>query len=313
MKTKVLIIKMGYSETLDQEIGKVPSLGDVLRTTPILWGIREKFPECHVTWLTSEQSEPLLRGNGLIDRILVWDEFVPFQLMREKFDVLVNLEKVPGVAALADMIDAWTRYGFRFDSMEGTYHCYERGMSFISYINDKKGGKKAGELWQKMLIEMLGVEWKSQEYILGYRPGNEECFDVGLNYMAGSKWPTKMMSKQKWDLLANLLEQQGYTVSFQQGLQDLHEYIDWINSCKTIISQDSLGVHLALALNKNLVGLYGPTDPTEIFLYRRGRHIVADAKCPHMPCYSDHCISGMNCMECIEIDSVCEAVNHIYR
>jgi len=41
MQTKILIIKLGYSETLDPEIGRVPSLGDVLRTTPILHALRE--------------------------------------------------------------------------------------------------------------------------------------------------------------------------------------------------------------------------------------------------------------------------------
>ena len=42
---KILIIKLGYSETLDQEIGRIPSLGDILRTTPILWALKEKYPE----------------------------------------------------------------------------------------------------------------------------------------------------------------------------------------------------------------------------------------------------------------------------
>lgn len=308
MGTKILIIKMGYSETLDQEIGKVPSLGDVLRTTPILWGIKEKFPDSHITWLVSEQCEPLINGNKFIDRVLVWDQFVPFQLMREKIDVLINLEKVPGVAALSDIIDAWTKYGFRFDSNEGTYHSYERGMNFISYINEKKDGRKSGSLWQKMLIEMLGVKWKGQEYSLGYKPTTTETFDVGLNYMAGSKWPTKMMSRRKWDELAEKLTAAGINVSFQQGLANLHEYMDWINSCKVIVSQDSLGVHLALALNKSLIGLYGPTDPTEIYLYKRGRHIIAGADCPLMPCYNATCQSGINCMESIDIDSIVTSV-----
>lgn len=313
MKTKVLIIKMGYSETLDQEIGNIPSLGDVLRTTPILWGIKEKFPDSHITWLASEQSEPLLKGNTLIDRILVWDQFVPFQLMREKIDVLINLEKVPGVAALADMMDAWTKYGFRFDSNEGTYHSYERGMNFIDYINDKKDGKKTGELWQKMLIEMLGVKWQGQPYSLGYKPDTSEVYDIGLNYMAGSKWPTKSMSKERWDILADKLTSQDFSVSYQQGLKDLHAYMDWLNSCKIIISQDSLGVHLALALDKHLIGLYGPTDPTEIYLYQRGRHVIAETECPYMPCYNAKCISGLNCMETIRIHHVIESVKEILK
>ncbi|MDD5436991.1 MAG: glycosyltransferase family 9 protein, partial [Candidatus Omnitrophica bacterium] len=78
MPTKILIMKLGYSETLDSEIARIPSLGDVLRTTPILWALKEKYKDSHISWLVDRQAEPLLRGNPLIDRILVWDEFVPF-------------------------------------------------------------------------------------------------------------------------------------------------------------------------------------------------------------------------------------------
>lgn len=99
MCTKILVIKLGYSETLDPEIGKVPSLGDVLRTTPILSALKERYQDSQITWLVSEHAEPLLYRNPHIDRLLVWDNFVPFQLMKEKFDVLINLEKIPGVCA----------------------------------------------------------------------------------------------------------------------------------------------------------------------------------------------------------------------
>jgi len=80
MQTKILIIKLGYSETLDPEIGRVPSLGDVLRTTPILHALREKFPESHITWFVSENAEPLLHKNPLINRVIVADLFSPFSL-----------------------------------------------------------------------------------------------------------------------------------------------------------------------------------------------------------------------------------------
>ena len=311
MPTKILIIKLGYSETLDSEIGKVPSLGDVLRTTPILWALKERFPDSHITWLISEHSEPLLKGNRLIDRLLVWDQFVPFQLMREKIDVLINLQKVPGVAALSDMIDAWTKYGFRFDSNKGTYHSYERGLDFIDYIEKKREGQKSGVHWQRVLIEMLGVEWKCQEYVLGYKPLSEEVFDIGLNYMAGSKWPTKIMPMYKWNKLEKELTGLGYNVSFQKGLKDLYEYMEWINSCRVIITQDSLGLHLALAMKKGLIGLYGPTDPCETYLYERGKHVLADVSCPNMPCYCPTCPTDLQCMESINVEEIIGAVKNL--
>nr|MBC8414069.1 glycosyltransferase family 9 protein [bacterium] len=279
MATKILIIKLGYSETLDQEIGRIPSLGDVLRTTPILWAFKEKYPDSQITWLVSREAEPLLIGNELIDRLITWDEFVPFQLMREKFDVLVNLEKIPGVCALSDMIDAWMKYGFRFESVDGTYHAYEKGLNFIEYIKNKQKGKKSRHYWQQVLIEMVGVKWRGQGYILGYKPLNEEKYDIGFNFNVGKKWATKAMDIKKWRELEERLQKKGYSVSWQEGLKDLNEYMDWINSCKLFLTQDSLGLHIALALKKKIVGLFGPTDPQEVYFHNFGRAIYSKQEC----------------------------------
>ena len=88
---KVLIIKLGYSETLDTGIGKITSLGDVLRTTVILY----PYANDDVTWLVDEQAYPLLEGNPFIKRILVYDLTSVLQLQRERFDIVINLEKAP--------------------------------------------------------------------------------------------------------------------------------------------------------------------------------------------------------------------------
>lgn len=312
MQTKILIIKLGYSETLDPEIGSVPSLGDVFRTTPILWALKEKHPESTITWLVSKHAEPLLRGNPLIDRLLVWDEFVPFQLMREKFDLLINLEKIHGVAALADMIDAWNRYGFRFESKAGSYSTYEHGFGFLPYIDNKRNGSIVGDYWQKVLVEMIGVEWKGQEYILGYEPKSMDRYDIGLNYKVGNKWPLKAMPMEKWKSLAIQLEQAGYRVSWQQGLADLEQYIDWLASCRMIITHDSLGLHLALAMGKRIIGLFGPTDPQEIYFYHDSQVIMTTEKCTAMPCYTTNkCITGKECMNKIDLPRILETVHAI--
>ncbi|MDH4028596.1 MAG: glycosyltransferase family 9 protein [Nitrospirota bacterium] len=308
MATKILVIKLGYSETLDSEIGRIPSLGDVLRTTPILWAFNEKYSDRHVTWLVSREAEPLLAGNKFIDRIIVWDEFVPFQLMREKFDVLINLEKIPGVCALSDMIDAWVKYGFRFESINGTYHAYEKGLNFMEYISDKQSGKRIQTYWQQVLIEMLGIKWKGQGYILGYQPMSEEKYDVGLNFNVGTKWKTKGMSIEKWKDLENRLLEEGYSVTWQKGLNDLHQYVDWINSSRILISQDSLGLHISLALQKKFIGLFGPTDPQEIYLQGFGKVITTEQECHLSPCYSPKCMTGLYCIEHIDNEKILEAV-----
>ncbi len=303
MSIKILIIKLGYSETLDPEIGKVPSLGDVLRTTPLLWAVKEKYPDAHITWLVTSNAELLLQGNPLINRILVWDEFVPFQLMREKFDILINLEKIAGVCALADMIDAWTKYGFRFESVSGLYHGYEKGLDFMSYIANKKSDTSKG-YWQQVLIEMMGASWQEQEYIVGYKPKTCEAFDFGFNYEVGSKWPFKALPMDSWQELEQRLTAKGYSVSWQQGNKNLFEYMDWINSCRVVITNDSLGLHMAFAFHKTVIGLFGPTDPNEVYFYSNCTVIKSPITCDFMPCGSPKCQSKLYCMNHIRVGDI---------
>jgi heptosyltransferase-2 len=76
----------------------------------------------------------------------------------------------------------------------------------------------------------------------------------------------------------------GVQRAWQQGKNSLFEYMDWINSCRLIISHDSLGLHLAFALDKEVIGLFGPTDPTEVFFYKETNIVRTQQYCPDMPC-----------------------------
>src|SRR5512138_2746502 len=142
---KVLIIKLGYSETIDAGISKVTSLGDVLRTTVIL----HAFKDDQVTWLVDEAAYPLLENNPFIHRILPYDLTSVLQLQRERYDTVINLEKVPGVCALADSVAAWRRYGFRFDEAKGEAEAYDRCENIFTLCKDTDLKRSHKGSWQQ--------------------------------------------------------------------------------------------------------------------------------------------------------------------
>lgn len=305
---KILIIKLGYSETIDSGISRFPSLGDVLRTTVIL----HHFDKDHVTWLVDEGAYPLLEGNPLINRILIYNLDSVLQLQSERFDTLINFEKVPGVCALADSISARRRYGFRFDAVKGEAEAYdgcERIFSLCKSDDLKRMNKKS---WQESLLQVIGTKWNRQEYVLGYKPKTIETHEIGLNWAVGSKWPNKAWPMEQWEELKKLLDGK-YTYSMQQGLDNLHEYMDWINSCRLVVTNDSLGLHIAVALRKKVVVMYGPTNPKEMFFYGRGAVIYPDIDYDCIPCLSTVCTKEKPCMDFIQPFRVREKIDNLFH
>ena len=60
-----------------------------------------------------------------------------------------------------------------------------------------------------------------------------------------------------------------------------------LDRCDVVVSGDTLGMHMAIALEKHVVAWFGPTCPAEIDLYGRGVKVLAEVGCA--PCYRPSC------------------------
>jgi len=303
-RKRVLIIKPGYSETLDPDSSGIVSLGDILRTTVIL----HLFPSdhYHVTWLVDQKGVPLLKGNSHIHRLLTVNPFTPHLLLSEWFDIVVNFEKEPGICAVSDRIPAWRRYGFRLDPQSHSAVAYDYSDEALSFTSDSMAKRRKAKSWSDILYEMLGHKYAGQPYLLGYRPQTEIRYDVGLNHLIGKKFPLKRWPEAQWQSLHDKLLPQ-YSVCWQQGDNDIADYIEWIASCRVLVTNDSLGLHIALALGKPVVALFGPTIATEV----EGERLIKmmpplDWDC--IPCMNELCPKAEPCMEHISVESVQKAV-----
>lgn len=307
-RKRVLILKPGYGETLDPDTSGVVSLGDILRTTVIL----HLFPpsDYEVTWVVDKAGVPLLHNNPYIDRLLVINPFTPHLLLSEWFDIVINFEKEPGICAVADRVPAWRRYGFRLDPTTHRAKAYDYSDEALSFTTDPMAKRHKGKSWAEVLYEMLGAHYDGQMQILGYAPSSEIRHDVGLNHLIGKKFPLKRWPAANWEQLHACLSADGHDVSWQQGADDLEDYIDWINSCRVLVTNDSLGLHIGLALGKPVVALFGPTVANEV----NGQHLVKitpplDWAC--IPCLESKCHHATPCMEHITVDSVHAAVGKL--
>lgn len=306
-RKRVLIIKPGYSETLDPDDSGVVSLGDILRTTVIL----HLFPpDTHeVTWVVDQKGAPLLKGNPCIHRLLAINPFTPHLLLSEWFDIVINFEKEPGICAVSDRIPAWRRYGFRLDPQTHTAVSYDHADEALSFTTNPVAKRRKSKSWSEILYEMLGQKYAGQPYVLGYKPQSGVRHDVGLNHLIGAKFPLKRWPEKHWqELNADL--GRDYSVCWQQGANDIEDYIEWIATCRVIVTNDSLGLHIALGLGKQVVALFGPTVAGEV----DGSGLVSMTPAVEwdcIPCLESKCSRDVPCMDHISPAAVGAAVRRL--
>lgn len=87
----------------------------------------------------------------------------------------------------------------------------------------------------------------------------------------------------------------------------LRDGIVSVEACDVVVTGDSLGMHMAIALRKWTVAWFGPTCAHEIDLYGRGRKILTQASCS--PCWKRTCTRSVMCYDRVSTSELIAAVD----
>ena len=303
---KILIIKTGFTEFLDRGISTTVSLGDVLICTSLL----RLYESDHVTWVVASQAYRLLKDNPHIHELMVFGTET-FRALRERsYDIIINLEKDIGICVYLNQIQAKKRIGFFFDD---DIHDITVSKPSARYLlsgqeNQSDIEKNAFEI----LFETVDCQWDGLGAILQRPQRKDVVYDLGFNFSVGSKWPTKAWSMDQWKKLEELLGDR-FSISWQHGFDDIDQYIDWMDSCRVIVTCDSLGQILAQALGKDVVTLYGATNYKRMERVPGITLVQSPSQCPHRPCYLPICKHDQFCMDEITPESVMKACLKILK
>lgn len=327
---------------------KLASAGDVLRTTVILPALKKRYPESHISWLVKEPAQGLLETNPHIDRILLFNLESMLLLQAEEFDMVISLDKAIEATSIATLIKAGEKYGFGL-SAEGKLYSFnkEAEYSFLLGLDNDLKFYKNKKTYQELIFDTVNLTYTSERYELKLDPKaidfaemffknnnlDKEDLIIGINTGSGKVFANKNLKRDKIIELIELLDRQtdakiillggplerevneyivnkvnckiintGYTHS-------LKEFAALVNKCSLIITSDTLALHIAVALKKPLVALFGPTVPQEIDLYNLGYKIVSNAECA--PCYKNKCDKQLTCMDKINLKEIIKAAKKL--
>jgi heptosyltransferase-2 len=264
---KILIIKLG-------------ALGDVVRTTPLL-----RVLSGDITWVTHLNAFQLLKNNPKIQSLKTLKN--KKTILKNKYDLVLNLDEDFAACELATQTHKSELIG-PYVSSKGREYTKSSAewfdMSLISRYSRKIADQKKWEnqkSYQEILFSMLGKKFKGEEYLLPPLSSSlanlEERSDVkgvvGLEIRAGERWMAK-----RWPHGNALIEQlKAHHIPFKKFVQSpsLLSFMKQIRQTQTVITTDSLALHLALGLNKQVIALFSCTSPQEIYGYGRMIKIVS--------------------------------------
>ena len=323
------------------------AMGDVLRTTALLPGLKRKHPKSHITWLVDEESVNLLLHNPWIDRLIPyrWQEILRF--LDEEYQILICLDKEIPSTALATKIKSDQKFGFGINTHghlkifnKASHYAYRLGIDDqLKFFENKK-------TYQEIIYEACELEYQKDRYVFQLVDEDKKKAEsflkkhkitkdlpwVGINTGSGTKFETKKWPAEKFLQLTNLLiekdkasvfllggekevetntwiEREAAGQVFNTGSHNtLREFAGFISFLDLVLSSDSLAMHLALALEKKVIALFGSTSVQEIELYGQGIKIFAGVDCS--PCYRETC-DDMKCMEEISVEAVYEEMEKL--
>lgn len=158
---------------------------------------------------------------------------------------------------------------------------------------------------------------------------------IGMNTGAGGRWPLKRWTEDGFYEIARRFAEQGHAVLLLGGPEEvernkklaaatrdikkglvvdtgcnnsLRQFCALVELCNVVLTGDTLAMHIATALGKQVVALFGPTSSAEIDLFARGEKITStEMTC--LVCYLNKCDLDPNCMNTISPSRVEQAVS----
>ncbi|MEP0860687.1 MAG: glycosyltransferase family 9 protein [Ignavibacterium sp.] len=327
------------------------AMGDVLMTTAQLPALKRKFPESTIYWLTLKVAAPLLYYNQFIDFVLDYN-FESLSILKQiEFDYVMNVDKSQRSCALLNSLNAKNKLGFGLNKdgkiipvNDSAHYNYLLGMDdHLKFkVNQRTG--------QDYLAETFELDYKRDEYVFKFTDDEKKFIDdykrtigisesdkiVGFNTGCSELYPNKKMTiEQHIYLIERLLSIGHYKIMLLGGPEDternkiISEHFKGkiINTptnegvrrgaCyesipQVIVTGDSFGMHLAIALKKYVIAWFGVSCWTEIDLYDRGIKLYQkDLFCS--PCWKKVCPYDLECIKMIDLDRIIKEIENYFN
>jgi heptosyltransferase I len=257
--TSILIVRLG-------------AMGDIIHSLPGAASLKHSFPDARVTWVVEPNWVPLLEGNGFVDRIVVFRRKEPGswrrtknELRSEHYDLAVDFQGLTKSALIAHVArpERIAGFGSRVvrERLAGLFYS-NRVQSNSVHVVDQALDLAAGAGATKP-VRVFPLPAGTPE---GHLPEGPFALASPLAGWTSKQWPLeyyeRLAGMLKIPLVLNgapgTVPAVPGAIAHESGIPGL---IDATRRAALVIGVDSGPLHMAAALNKSGVAIFGPTDP----------------------------------------------------
>lgn len=321
---------------------RLSSIGDVILTTPILKGLKEKYPDIKIDFIVMDKFKSAIEGSPYIDNLIIFN--------KKENDGILNILDFAKKLKI-------NNYDYVID-----LHGKLRSIMISKIIGGNQSRYRKRSWWKTLLVKCklikynvddtivknyfgavkhLGIEYKGEDLDFAFERRDLENIPEEYRgrpvFAPGASKNTKKWCTENFGELAKLIhEKYGEKILIIGGKEDFlaAEKIDsisggnCINLCGTLtlkesgallsksqylVTNDSGPFHIARGVKCETYVIFGPTSP-KMFEFKKGENLIyanescspcslhGDKKCPQGHFKCMKSISGRYIFDVIERD-----------
>ncbi len=258
---RILVVRLG-------------AMGDVIHALPAVASLKHSFPHSRVSWVLRERWMPLLAGNPFVDEMIPYDRSMAGlrgvwrRLRAQRFHLAVDLQgliqsAMVAAASRADKIvgfdrsqaaERWASLFYSTGVVTNSAHVVDQNLELVAAAGASS------------MVRAFPLPQGTPE---GHLPDGKFVLASPLAGWAAKQWPIErfeeLASRLDMPLVVNGSPDSSDVLQQIRGVQvhtsGIAGLIDATRRAHAVVGVDSGPMHLAAALGKPGVAIFGATDP----------------------------------------------------
>ena len=283
------------------------SIGDIVLTTPVIRCLKQQFPDAEVHYATKKSYKTLLENNLYIDKIFVLEkglnELVKF-LKSERYDYIIDLHNnlrttiiklrlgVKSFSFDKLNLQKWLLVKFKKNLMPNV-HIVDRYMKTVESLGIKNDNKGLDYFIPEK--DEIPLDWLPENFRNGYAVyaigGQHETKKLPLNKMIELcqtiKLPLVFIGGKEDTIISNQLSviSKDFPIFDTCGKCNLNQSASIIRNSKIVYTHDTGMMHVASALKKKVISIWGNTVPAfGMYPYQTDYEVIENKDLNCRPC-----------------------------